>query len=73
MRDNIKHAITVEECSMVVEARNHAQNGWGRNFSYYLMREKYSIFRMIDTLMNHRYYPIQGYEYWQRFSRRKHE
>ena len=73
MRDNIKHAITVEECSMVVEARNHAPHGWGRNFSYDLMKNGFSIFRMIDTLMNSTYYPIQGYRYWARFSRRQYE
>lgn len=73
MKRNIKHAITIEECSIVVEAKNHAQNGWGRNFSYHLMLRELSIFEMIETLMNNTYYPIQGYDYWQRFARRQYE
>lgn len=72
MKRNIKHAITIEECSMVVEARNHAQNGWGRSFSSHL-KDGYSIFRIIETVMNSTHYPIQGYEYWHTFSRRQYE
>lgn len=72
MRDNIKHAITVEECSMVVEAKNHAPNGWGRSFSSYL-KDDLPIFRMIETVMNSTHYPIQGYEYWITFANRQYE
>lgn len=72
MRDNIRHAITVGECSMVVEAKNHTPYGWGRRFSSHL-KNGYSIFRMIETIMNSRHYPIQGYEYWTTFARRRYE
>ena len=67
MKENIRHAITVEECSMVIEAKNHAYHMWADDFHQCLTRFNYSIFRLIGVIMNERYPPIQGYEFWREF------
>lgn len=70
MRDNIRHAITVGECSMVVEAKNHAPQHWYREWEYGI-RHGYSIYRLIDTVRNDYYPPIQGVEFWNAFRNRR--
>lgn len=71
LRRNIKHAMTVGECSMVVEAKNHSYSGWHEGFRQSLMKYNYSIYRLIDTVHNsYRYIPIQGDEFWNNFRRR---
>ena len=71
LRRNIKHAMTVGECSMVVEAKNHAYSGWHRHFREALMLQGYSIYRLIDTVRNATTdITIQGYEFWNNFRRR---
>lgn len=70
MKGNIRHAITVEECSMVIEAKNHAYSGWRRDFHHCLMRDNYSIFRLMGTIMSEARPPIQGYQFWLEFYRR---
>lgn len=71
MKDNIRHAITVEECSMVIEAKNHAYGGWRWDFHQCLMRNNYSIFRLVGVIMNERNPPIQGYGFWMDFYNRQ--
>lgn len=73
MKDNIRHAITVEECSMVIEAKNHAHSGWREDFHQCLMRYNYYIFRLVGVIMNERNPPIQGYEFWREFYNRQHD
>lgn len=71
MKRNIKHAITVGECSMVVEAKNHAYSGWHECFRISLMEYNYSIYRLIDTVRNrYSHMPIQGTAFWDEFRRR---
>lgn len=71
MKRNIKHAITVGECSMVVEAKNHSCRGWHEGFRISLMKYNYSIYRLIDTVRNsHHRIPIQGDAFWNEFRRR---
>lgn len=68
MKRNIKHAITVGECSMVVEAKNHAYSGWRECFRISLMEYNYSIYRLIDTVRNSsNRIPIQGNAFWNEF------
>lgn len=68
MKRNIKHAITVGECSMVVEAKNHAYSGWHEFFRTSLMKYNYSIYRLIDTVRNcSNHIPIQGTAFWNEF------
>lgn len=71
MKDNIRHAITVEECSMVIEAKNHAYSGWREDFHQCLMRYGYSIFRLAGTIISEARPPIQGYEFWREFYNRQ--
>ena len=68
MKNNIKHAITVCECSMVVEVKNHSYREWHEDFRIKLMKHGYSIYRLIDVVRNDsRYVPIQGMEFWDNF------
>ena len=68
MKNNIKHAITVGECSMVVEAKNHAPNSWKEGVRRKLMKNNYSIYRLIDTVRNSgTHVPIQGDSFWNEF------
>lgn len=71
MNDNIRHAITIEECSMVIEAKNHTLSEWQESFERYLMRGRYSIFRLIGTIMSESRPPIQGYQFWLEFYHRE--
>lgn len=71
MKRNIKHAITVGECSMVVEAKNHSYSGWHEGFRIKLMKYNYSIYKLIDTVRNSsNRIPIQGDAFWNEFRRR---
>lgn len=67
MKENIRHAITVGECSQVVEVKHHAPQHWHRGFYKGLMHENRSIYRLVGMVMNEYYPPIQGYEHWCRF------
>lgn len=67
MKENIRHGITVGECSQVVEVKNHAPQHWHRDFREGLMRKNKSIYRLVGTVMNEHYPPIQGYAHWCRF------
>lgn len=69
MRENIRRAITIGECSMVVEAKQHAQNMWSRDFSS-LIRRGRSLGFLIGSVMNEHYPPIQGYRFWSDFRAR---
>ena len=67
MKKNIRHAITVGECSQVVEVKNHAPRHWHKGFREGLMRENRSIYGLVGTVMNECFPPIQGFEHWRRF------
>jgi hypothetical protein len=74
MRDNIRHAITVGECSMVIEAAHAswrvAMHGhWKQSFRHGI-RRGYSIYRLIDSTRNMAYPPIQGNDFWDEFRSR---
>lgn len=71
MKPNIRHAITVAECSMVIEAKNHSCGCWRQSFYTALRHDDYSIYRLINTVMSPLSYPIQGYEFWCEFSQRR--
>ena len=71
MRDNIRHAITVGECSMVVENAHLNNEGlWLSSFQRSLNRDNYSIYRLCYTVMNRDHHPTpQGEAYWDAFRR----
>ena len=73
MRRNMKHAITVKECSQVVENAHLNHDGfWLRCFRNELNRDNYSIYRLCWTVMNDESYPTpQGVAYWNAFRRRE--
>lgn len=72
MRNNMRHAITVKECSQVVENAYRNNNGcWLRYFRNALNHDNYSIYRLCWTIMNDVLYPTpQGAAYWNAFRRR---
>ena len=76
MKDNIRKAILVPECSMVVEAAHASRrrirgvgDAWYRSFLCGI-REGYSIYRLIDCTRNDTHPPIQGSTFWDNFRRR---
>lgn len=73
MKDNMKHAITVKECSQVVENAHLNNNGrWLPCFRGALNHDYYSIYQLCWTVMNDFYYPTpQGASYWNAFRRRE--
>lgn len=72
MKLNIRHAITVKECSQVVENVHLNNRGiWLRSFRRNLNENNYTIYRLCDTVRNEEYYPTpQGVDYWNAFRRR---
>lgn len=72
MKDNMRHAITVKECSQVVE-NAHLNNGgvWLGVFRRRLNLYGYSIFSLCDTVRSSGYHSTpQGDRYWDAFRRR---
>lgn len=72
MRENIRKAILVNECSQIVENAYENNNGvWLVAFRNGLNHSNYSIRSLIDCVRNSPYYPTpQGSEYWNNFQRR---
>ena len=74
MRSNIKNALIVPECSMVVEAAHASVQivghpHWLRSF-HEGIRDGYSIYRLINTVRNSAHEPIQGKHFWDAFRAR---
>lgn len=74
MKDNMRHAITVKECSQVVENAHLNNRGyWLGCFRRNLNENNYTIYRLCWTVMNDVYYPTpQGEAYWNAFRGREY-
>lgn len=73
MKENMRHAITVKECSQVVENAHLNHNGfWLRSFRRRLNENNFTIYRLCWSVMNDEFYPTpQGAAYWGTFRWRK--